>query len=315
MYWVSKADRSCCLVPHLDTGSADLKSGDRHGGSSQKVDLLQQVKTLPVEKAARPLGLNIVTGGNKESSLQPQAHRRINPGSVGSNEMTVVGGGLRHLDGARNGRAVTVHGPGDFRDDRTQFPQPVDGFQHRFSSPAESRGTSKYSLGTPTRTPLDLPCQTSSVIRNRKVQRCGILGIIARCRIHDQGAVLHRPDNGASVILAPGQGRQAMPAETTVGGLEPHQTAQRSRNPDGTPGVTAHRQGALARGSSRPAASAGPAGNEGRVPGIVHVTVFPVFSRGTIGQRVHVQFSEEEGSRLFQLCSNRAVESGNKGIK
>ena len=112
------------------------------------------------------------------------------------------------------------------------------------------------------------------------------------------------------MVQAPRQGCEPSPAHPAVGGFQPDDAAQGGRNPDAAAGVAAHGDRTLAGRGGGPAASAGTAGNPFRVPGIVHVPIVAILTRRAKGQRVHIEFADEDGPGLAEPGGDRAVPGG-----
>ena len=220
---------------------------------------------------------------------------------------------LGHQYGVADGLGVFVKGQGHLHNFRPQFLQDTDG-PHRQVGNAAVNLIVKIFLDDANTQPPDVAGQCGGVVRYRRVGGGRVGGIRSGDGIHRQRSILDAARHRARMVQAPGQGRQAGPAHPSVGGLKPHDAAERRRNPHAAAGVAAHCDVALPGGGRRPAAAAAAAGNPFRVPGVVHMPIVGILPGGAVGQRVHIELAQQNGARLPEARRHRAVGIGNIGI-
>ena len=151
------------------------------------------------------------------------------------------------------------------------------------------------------------------VVRHRLVRAVGVLRVLARDGPQDQRAVPDRLAEHPHVVGAEAAvtGHVPEPADTSVGGLEPHHAAKRSRIPHRAAVIRAQRAQAQARGQARRRPATGSPGNPLRVPGVARGAVERVDGRTPVGPLVHVGLAQDHRPRLPQPRHHRGVEIGN----
>ena len=165
----------------------------------------------------------------------------------------------------------------------------------RQASTAGSRPLSKNSLSSPTRSPCSGRSSPAQVVRHRRVDAGRVALIEARHGTEQQCAVLGAAGDHAGLIETGGEGHHAKARHPPVGGLDPGDTAQRSRLADRAAGVGAGGRRHQARGYGGGRAARGSPGHAGRVPGIAHRAKVTGLIRRAHGELVHVGLAEQHG--------------------
>ena len=156
----------------------------------------------------------------------------------------------------------------------------------------------------------NLALHGTTIVGDRHVGGGGVGRIAPGQHLKQEGRVGHRAGHGAHVVQRPRQRDDPGAAHPAVGGLQPDEAAEGRRDPDGAPGVRPQRPGGEAgrhRHGGTAAAAAGHALAVPRIPGRAVVRVHP---RGAVGELVHVELAQQDGTRLGQARRDGRVRVG-----
>ena len=160
----------------------------------------------------------------------------------------------------------------------------------------------------------DVAGKRCGVVGDGDASRCNVAGVVAGDDVHGDSGVFNGAHHGSGVVHGPGEGSQAVAADPSVGGLESDYAAEGGGDADGSAGVAASGDGALAGGRRRAGTAAGTAADQVGVPGVVHVAVVGVLAGGAVGELVHVQLAQKNCARLPEPSGDGAVFGGHEVV-